>query len=116
MVLSADRSELEIMVNNLVTNAVKYNRDNGRVDVTCSVDGEDTLIAVADTGIGMTAEETGRLFQEFVRIKNRKTKNILGSGLGLSTVKKLAALYSGSVSVDSEPDVGTTFTVRLNRR
>ncbi len=115
VVLTADRSELEIIINNLVTNAVKYNRDDGRVDVTCFDDGEDALVTVADTGIGMTAEEVARLFQEFVRIKNRKTKNILGSGLGLSTVKKLAALYSGCVSVNSEPDVGTTFMVRLNR-
>jgi signal transduction histidine kinase len=72
-------------------------------------------IAVADTGIGMSPEEVSRLFGEFVRIKNERTANILGSGLGLSIVKKLVALYGGEVRVRSEPDVGTTFTVSLRK-
>jgi signal transduction histidine kinase len=63
----------------------------------------------------MTEEETAKLFQDFSRIKNEKTKNILGSGLGLSTVKKIARLYGGSVDVESVPDEGSTFTVRLER-
>ena len=70
-------------------------------------------ITVADTGIGMTAEETARLFGEFVRIQNDKTQHILGSGLGLSIVRKLARLYDGEVTVESQPDVGSKFTVVL---
>jgi signal transduction histidine kinase len=70
-------------------------------------------LEVADTGIGMTAEDCGRLFEEFVRIKNEHTRNILGSGLGLSILRKLAQLYGGEVSVTSEPDVGSTFTVEM---
>jgi signal transduction histidine kinase len=69
---------------------------------------------VSDTGIGMTAEECGRLFSDFVRIKNEKTRNILGSGLGLSIVKKLAVLYGGDATVKSEPDKGSMFTVTLH--
>jgi len=111
--LTADRGEIEIILNNLVSNAVKYNRDGGRVDVTVSGGPEAVTIAVADTGIGMTAEDAGRLFQEFVRIKNEKTRDILGSGLGLSIVKKLAVLYGGDVTLRSEPGVGSTFTVVL---
>jgi signal transduction histidine kinase len=61
----------------------------------------------------MTQEETQRLFSDFSRIKNEKTRNILGSGLGLSTVKKLATLYDGDIAVKSEPDVGSTFTVTM---
>ncbi len=114
--MSADRGELEIIFNNLVSNAVKYNRDGGKVDVTLGVDGDHVVIAVADTGIGMTQEESARLFSDFMRIKNAKTRDILGSGLGLSIVKKLAQLYQGDVAVQSEPDVGTTFTVRLHRK
>lgn len=113
--MTADRSEMEIIFNNLVSNAVKYNRDAGRVDVTIAPEEDEVVITVADTGIGMTTEECGKLFQDFVRIKNKKTKNILGSGLGLSTVKKLAHLYGGDAVVTSQPDVGTTFTVRLKR-
>ena len=111
--IRGDADEIEIIFNNLISNAVKYNRDAGRVDVTLSGDEEALRITVADTGIGMTQEEADRLFGEFVRIKNSKTRNILGSGLGLSIVKKLAMLYGGTVSVESQPDVGTTFTVVL---
>jgi two-component system sensor histidine kinase/response regulator len=111
--MMADRGEIEIVLNNLVSNAVKYNRDGGRVDVTVRGGPEAVTITVADTGIGMTAEDAGRLFQEFVRIKNEKTRNILGSGLGLSIVRKLAVLYGGDVTVRSEPGVGSTFTVVL---
>jgi len=61
----------------------------------------------------MTEEEASRLFNEFVRIKNKNTQNILGSGLGLSIVKRIAHLYEGEVSVKSQPSVGSTFTVVL---
>lgn len=115
LTMSADRSEMEIIMNNLVTNAVKYNRDGGRVEVTLSGDEEEVVIQVADTGIGLTSDEAAKLFRDFVRIKNRKTRDILGSGLGLSTVKKLALLYGGDATVSSTPDVGSTFRVRLKR-
>lgn len=113
--LDADRGELEIIMNNLVSNAVKYNRDGGRVEVGLSGDENTVTIEVSDTGIGMSAEESARLFQDFVRIRNEKTRGILGSGLGLSTVRKLAELYEGNANVRSEPGVGTTFTVVLSR-
>jgi signal transduction histidine kinase len=70
-------------------------------------------IQVADTGIGMTAEESAKLFREFVRIKNEETYKILGSGLGLSTVHKLAQLYGGEASVSSEKGKGSIFTITL---
>ena len=111
--LEADISELNIILNNLLTNAVKYNRDQGKVDIHLrNEDGQITL-SVTDTGIGMTEEESARLFHDFVRIRNTKTENILGSGLGLSTVKKLTHLYQGDITLESEPDVGSTFTVML---
>jgi signal transduction histidine kinase len=112
--MHADRSEIEIIFNNLITNAVKYNRDGGSVAVHLTSRDGTVSIAVRDTGIGMNAEEAARLFNDFVRIKNEKTRNILGSGLGLSTVKKIALLYGGDVKVESEPDTGSTFTVMLN--
>ncbi len=114
-IMAGDRGELEIILNNLVSNAVKYNRDAGRVTVAVGGDDDTVALSVSDTGIGMSAEEAGRLFNDFVRIKNDKTRKILGSGLGLSTVRKLAKLYGGDVTVHSEPDVGSTFTVRLKR-
>ena len=113
VVVKADRGELEIIFNNLVSNAVKYNRDGGRVDVALSRRDGAAVIRVKDTGIGMRPEDVERLFGEFVRIKNEKTRRILGSGLGLSILKKLAALYGGDVTVESTPDVGSCFTVTL---
>lgn len=113
--MNADPGEVEIVLNNLVTNAVKYNRDGGSVTVTLAADAERVTISVADTGIGLAPEEAARLFGEFVRIKNDKTRSILGSGLGLSIVKRLAQVYGGDVGLVSEPDVGTTFTVTLGR-
>jgi signal transduction histidine kinase len=111
--MKADRGELEIILNNLVSNAVKYNRDGGSVRVAVRPEGGAVVVAVSDTGIGMTKDDAARLFGEFVRIKTEKTRDILGSGLGLSIVRKLAILYGGDVSVTSEPDVGSTFTVVL---
>ncbi len=113
LVLPADAREIEIIFNNLLTNAIKYNRDGGHIDVAVRNGQGAALIEVRDTGIGMTAAETERLFSEFVRIRNEKTRNILGSGLGLSIVEKLARLYGGEVSVRSCPDAGSTFTVTL---
>lgn len=113
---TGDAGEMEIIFNNLVSNAVKYNREGGSVDITLTESEQQISIVVADSGIGMTEEEVGRLFQEFVRIKNEKTKEITGTGLGLSILKKLVETYSGTVSVESTPDVGTKFTVLLPQK
>jgi two-component system, sensor histidine kinase and response regulator len=116
----ADPSELEIILNNLVSNAVKYNKDGGSVTVALErkppADGGKAgpvKIQVADTGIGLAPEEAAKLFHEFMRIKNEETYKILGSGLGLSTVRKLAQLYGGDATVKSEKGKGSIFTVTL---
>jgi signal transduction histidine kinase len=111
--ITADAEELEIIMNNLISNAVKYNKDGGQVHISARLDNGKIEIIVEDTGIGMTDEETATLFKEFVRIKNSKTRNITGSGLGLSILKKMVSLYDGEILVDSKPDVGTKFTVVL---
>ncbi len=111
--LVADHGEIEMILNNLISNAVKYNREGGRVDVRLTREADRVTIAVGDTGIGLTPEEAERLFGEFVRIRNEKTQSILGSGLGLSIVKKLAWLYGGDATVSSQSGVGSTFTVVL---
>lgn len=113
--MQGDPGELEIIFNNLVSNAVKYNRPGGRVDVRVDGEGDPLRIEVQDTGIGMTPEEVKTLFGEFVRIKNDKTRSILGSGLGLSIVRRLARLGGGDVTVVSEDDIGSRFTVTLAR-
>jgi signal transduction histidine kinase len=111
--MSADAGEIEMLLNNLLSNAVKYNRDAGSVDLTIERRDAQVVVSVADSGIGMTPEESARIFNEFVRIKNELTQGILGSGLGLSLVKKIAQLYDGEVRVESRPNAGSTFTVTL---
>ena len=109
----ADRGEIEMILNNLLSNAVKYNRDGGQVKVAVTPNADGVTLAVSDTGIGMTVEESSRLFADFYRAKNPQTRDILGSGLGLSIVRRLAQLYDGAASAASQPDVGSTFTVVL---
>jgi len=111
--LHGDGGEIEIVLNNLISNAVKYNRDGGRVDVRLRRAGDIVTVTVTDTGIGLAPTEAAKLFNEFTRIKNEDTVNILGSGLGLSTVRKLARLYGGDAAVASAPGEGSTFTVTL---
>jgi len=109
----ADVEEIEIVFNNLISNAVKYNKMGGQVDCFITKSEKALQIRVKDTGIGLSEEEQSRLFDEFSRIKNEKTKNISGSGLGLSIVKKLVELYSGTIEVHSQPDIGSEFIVSL---
>lgn len=113
LTMQADRGELEIILNNYVSNAVKYNRQNGQVFIRARREEAFVVLEVQDTGIGMTPEEVQRLFGEFVRIRNEQTRDIMGSGLGLSIVRKLANLYEGSVGVVSVPGEGSTFSIRL---
>ncbi|MEI7596826.1 MAG: ATP-binding protein [Bacteroidota bacterium] len=113
IIFNADFEEFEIIFNNLISNAIKYNKNNGKVD--CWINNQDNgiEIIVKDTGIGMNEEEISRLFNDFVRIKNQQTKNISGSGLGLSIVKKITEIYKGSIAVVSEPNQGSTFTINI---
>jgi two-component system phosphate regulon sensor histidine kinase PhoR len=111
----ADRKDLDRIFMNLISNGIKYNRENGTLTIRLS-DGEGTVrVEVSDTGIGMSREEMGSLFQDFYRVKNPSTGGIPGTGLGLATVKRVASEYHGSVEVASEPEKGTTFTVTLPR-
>ncbi|MDD4597343.1 MAG: hybrid sensor histidine kinase/response regulator [Lentimicrobiaceae bacterium] len=111
--MSADSKELEIIFNNLISNAVKYNKQGGRVDVFIKKEADFLTIKVSDSGIGLTEEDQENLFQDFFRVKNSKTRNITGSGLGLSIIKKIVEMYHGDITVESIPDQGSTFTVQL---
>ncbi len=113
MLISADPSDIEIILNNLVSNAVKYNKNNGSVDVKIESGNDMIKILVSDTGIGMNNESKEKLFEEFYRVKNNKTKNISGSGLGLSIVKRIVDLYNGKIEVNSKLNEGSTFIVSL---
>jgi two-component system sensor histidine kinase/response regulator len=114
--IMADPDDMEIIFNNLISNAVKYNKFGGRAEITIDSSVTEAILIFSDTGIGITKTDSENLFAEFVRIKNEKTRNITGSGLGLSIVKKVVELYHGTIKVDSTPDVGTVFTIRLPKK
>lgn len=111
--MTAEKKEIEIILDNLISNAIKYNYPHGKVEVALEQKKENVVITVSDTGIGMTKKETDLVFEDFYRARNEKTQNILGSGLGLAIIKRIAELYRGSVNVNSQPDRGSVFTVKL---
>lgn len=111
--IRADQSEITRLITNLISNAIKYNKQSGRVDIACYRDKHYAVIEVADTGIGMRPEEKEKLFSEFYRAKNEFTKDITGTGLGLSIVKRIIDAYSGKVEVESVYTEGTRFKVYI---
>lgn len=115
-VITADPEDMNIIFNNLVSNAVKYNKFGGRVDITIDTSDDDVILSVSDTGIGISDEDRENLFTEFMRVKSEQTKNITGSGLGLSIVKKIIELYNGKIEVESTPGKGSIFTVTLPKK
>jgi len=113
--VKADRGDLDRVFMNLISNGIKYNRDKGSLTVRISEAGPAWEIAVVDTGVGMSDAEQAGIFQEFYRVKNHKTSGITGTGLGLATVRRVLAGYSGRAVVQSRPDAGSTFTVTFPR-
>jgi signal transduction histidine kinase len=100
---------------NLISNGIKYNRENGSLTVRlASADGS-VRVQFCDTGIGMQPDEMKGLFQDFYRVKNPQTSAIPGTGLGLATVKRVTTECGGDIRVQSVPEQGTTFTVTLPR-
>lgn len=96
---------------NLCDNAIKYNRDGGRVDVTVAADAGGSSITVADTGIGIAPEHQGRVFERFYRVDKSHSKASGGTGLGLSIVKHAVQYHHGRIELESTPGTGTTIRV-----
>jgi signal transduction histidine kinase len=105
----ADPLRMRQVIDNLISNAVKYNRDGGHVALAAHSDGLATTITVTDGGIGLTGEELDRVFERFFRAGDEAT----GTGLGLSISRELVRAHGGEITVASTPGVGSTFTVSL---
>ena len=104
---------LEEMIYNLLDNAVKYNKQGGRADVDVRSSGDDIVVTVSDTGIGVPADSIDRIFERFYRADKSHSRKIGGTGLGLSIVKLGVSLHGGSITVKSSEGSGTTFTMAL---
>ena len=111
--VQADPKNIEEVFNNLITNAVNYSPDGGRVTVTARERGEYLEINVADTGVGISPEELPRIFDKFYRVKHPKTRQVTGTGLGLAIVKGIVEAHQGTIDVESAPGKGTTFKILL---
>ena len=107
-----DRDMWEKVVLNLLSNALKFTFD-GSISVRVRREGGDAVVTVADTGIGVAADEMPRLFERFHRIESAHARSNEGSGIGLALVQELVNLHGGRIDADSAEGVGTTFTIRL---
>jgi PAS domain S-box-containing protein len=112
--IRADRTRLKQVITNLISNAIKYNRPEGSVIASCTVDSETefTRISITDTGIGLSPENIAQLFQRFNRL-GQEFSGVSGTGIGLVVVKKLVELMHGVMGVESTVDVGSVFWVEL---
>ena len=109
--LFADPRRLAEVIGNLLSNAIKFTPEGGSVTVRLDREGDGAVLEVADTGVGIPADEVGRLFERFFRASTAAT--IRGTGLGLSIAKSIAEAHGGTISVRSTEGVGTTFTLEL---
>ena len=109
----ADPTRLAQLLDNLISNAIKFTPRGGRVDVVVDAAADSTLIEVRDTGFGISAEEQAQLFERFFRTRSANDMAIAGTGLGLSIVKAIVDAHGGSISLESTERAGSTFRVEL---
>ena len=112
-VVYGDASRLHQVVLNLITNGFRHGGEDAEITIELEREGDDVLVKVIDTGRGMDPEVSAHIFERFYREDTSRTRDTGGSGLGLAIVKSLVEQHGGSITVESELGVGSTFTVRL---
>ena len=108
-----DPNCISVLLDNLIVNAIKYNRPEGRVTVSSARKDEEVEVAVADTGVGIPPEQQQFLFDEFFRVRGEAAKKTPGTGLGLAICRRIVTELGGCIAVESQPGAGSTFRVRL---
>ena len=111
--IRGDPQQLQLLVRNLLENAIRYTPDGGSVTLETRMLGSRAVLRVTDTGIGIPLEAQGRVFERFYRVDRARSRDRGGTGLGLAIVKHVAELYGGQVTVESELGTGSTFTAWL---
>lgn len=109
----ADREKIAVVLNNILSNAIKYTGETGTVFVETNVDDNFVYIKVSDTGIGIAAADLDHVFEKFYRVDRKETANIPGTGLGLAIAKEIVALHNGGINVTSEMNKGTEVAIKL---
>jgi len=111
--LNIDKMHIQNVVINLIENGIKYSKEHPKIAIRTENDKKNMLISISDNGIGMSKKNTAHIFNDFYRVATGNIHNQKGQGLGLAYVKKIIELHSGSISVVSEIDKGTTFCIAL---
>jgi signal transduction histidine kinase len=113
--VAVDKDLLRIAVDNLLTNAIKYNRPGGTVTLSAEETDEEIIVRVRDTGIGIPRDDQAKVFDKFFRAANEEVTERSGHGLGLYLAKQIVELHHGELTVSSEPGRGTEFTLLLKK-
>jgi PAS domain S-box-containing protein len=109
--INADPQAMEEILTNLIHNAIRYTPDGGSIQVILKAEADYLLLMVRDNGIGIAPQDLPRIFDRFFRVKSEKTRQIVGTGLGLPIVKRLVEAHLGYIQVESQIDQGTTVKV-----
>ncbi|MCW5777051.1 MAG: hypothetical protein KIS87_11480 [Phycisphaeraceae bacterium] len=112
-VIQGDRDKIALALHNLIGNALKYTPAGGTVRVVVADDEENFTVDVVDTGIGIAPEDAERVFDKFYRAKDRRVAELTGTGLGLALAREVIRLHGGDVTVQSELDKGSTFSLSI---
>lgn len=112
-VIKVERDEISRVVNNLFSNAIKYNKNDGNIIISLSGNENYLHFTISDSGIGIKESDKPKVFQEFFRALNKQTRNVSGTGLGLTIVKRIVESYHGKIQFESEYGVGSKFLVKL---
>lgn len=104
---------LDDLIFNLVDNAIRYNREGGRVDVQCTKQEDAVVLSVKDTGVGIPEDALTKVFERFYRVDNSRARDTGGTGLGLAIVKHAAAVHGAEIALESKQGIGTTITIKF---
>ena len=108
-------SDIKSLFKNLIENAIKYNKNDGVIDITLSETASNVIFVVKDSGIGIPKEHQTRIFERFYQVNKTRSKLQNGTGLGLAIVKHVVSYYEGTIEIESEIELGTTFTITLKK-
>lgn len=114
--MEGDRHRIQQIIVNLMTNAIHYTPEGGHIRIDAANAGDNVLLKVSDTGIGISEKELPRIFERFYRVDRARSRHSGGTGLGLSIVKHLVEMHHGSISVESKSGVGTTFAITFPKQ
>jgi signal transduction histidine kinase len=116
VVIDGDTESVRELVDNLLSNAIKFTPEGGRVDLRLGIEGQNAVLTVEDSGIGIAPEDQGRVFERFYRVDKARSRQLGGTGLGLSIVKHVALAHGGNIALKSAPGRGSTFRVQIPLR